>query len=249
MIVRSLNVPGSPSAPLTTTVVASTSDAFSRIVRHLRPVGKPAPPRPRSPDASIWATIASASSWLAASTPRPPRWVTYSSRDSTGLGGRMRWTSGMALVLSAPTGVDPARRRYLAGIVRRGRPLVARGPPLAEPRRGAGLALPPRRRRPVRGVHGPWSPAVGRDADPVRPVPHGHPVAACQLAQEAQLAPGGGHGGRVPACPRHPRRHRVLAGAARGQPVRRRRQAGQSGIQGRAALAHARPLPPQAGRH
>src|SRR2546430_12713971 len=32
---------------LTTTVVASTSDAFSRTVRHLRPVGKPAPPRPR----------------------------------------------------------------------------------------------------------------------------------------------------------------------------------------------------------
>ena len=49
---RSLNVPGSPSAALTTTVAASCSDLLSKTVRHLVPVGKPAPPRPRSPDAS-----------------------------------------------------------------------------------------------------------------------------------------------------------------------------------------------------
>ncbi len=49
---RSLKVPGSPSAALTTTVGGTTADRFSATVRHLRPVVKPAPPRPRSPEAS-----------------------------------------------------------------------------------------------------------------------------------------------------------------------------------------------------
>src|SRR5882762_6848583 len=43
---RSLKVPGSPSSPLT----AIRRGAFSARTRpHLRPVGNPAPPRPRSP--------------------------------------------------------------------------------------------------------------------------------------------------------------------------------------------------------
>src|SRR6266550_681645 len=58
MIVRSLNVPGSPSAPLTTTVVGKTGERFSTMVRHLRPVGNPAPPLPRRPEASTSSRIA-----------------------------------------------------------------------------------------------------------------------------------------------------------------------------------------------
>ena len=47
---RSLNDPGSPSAPFTTTVGASAAPAAkSRTVAHFRAVGKPAPPRPRRP--------------------------------------------------------------------------------------------------------------------------------------------------------------------------------------------------------
>ena len=41
-------------------------------VRHLVPVGKPAPPRPRSPDASTVSMTASGSTCRAASRPRPP---------------------------------------------------------------------------------------------------------------------------------------------------------------------------------
>ncbi len=40
-IVRSLNVPGSPSAALTTTAAATSVDRLSRTVRHFVPVGEP----------------------------------------------------------------------------------------------------------------------------------------------------------------------------------------------------------------
>ena len=51
---RSLNVPGSPSAAFTTTVVDTNGDAKSATFRHLTPVGKPAAParagrKPRRP--------------------------------------------------------------------------------------------------------------------------------------------------------------------------------------------------------
>ena len=80
-MVRSLRVPGSPSAALTTTIVARTSEAKPATLRHLRPVGKPAPPRPRSPDASISSMIASRSTARAFSSPRPPPAFSYSSRE------------------------------------------------------------------------------------------------------------------------------------------------------------------------
>ena len=80
-MVRSLRVPGSPSAALTTTIVARTSEANSATLRHLRPVGKPAPPRPRSPDASISSMIASRSTARAFSSPCPPPAFSYSSRE------------------------------------------------------------------------------------------------------------------------------------------------------------------------
>ena len=66
MIVRSLNVPGSPSAALTTTDVRSNGEANDLIVRHFSPVGKPAPPRPRRPDAANSPMIVSASTARAA---------------------------------------------------------------------------------------------------------------------------------------------------------------------------------------
>ncbi len=56
MMARSLNVAGSPSAPLHTTKArsaprsSSSRSTASRTDCHFRPVGKPPPPRPRSPD-------------------------------------------------------------------------------------------------------------------------------------------------------------------------------------------------------
>ncbi len=54
---RSMKAPGSPSSALQMTYFWSLS--FCRASFHLRPVGKPAPPRPRSPDFSIAAMISS----------------------------------------------------------------------------------------------------------------------------------------------------------------------------------------------
>ena len=104
---RSLNVPGSPSAPLTTTMEGSTGERFSTTVRHFLPVGKPAPPRPRRPEASTSATMASGLRRRAASSPAPPPLSRYSSRVSMGCGKSTRWTNVMGRVLprrQAPCG-------------------------------------------------------------------------------------------------------------------------------------------------
>ena len=69
---RSLKLPGSPSAPLTTTVAASVGEAFAATVRHFVPVGNPAPPRPRSPEASSSSIVAAGPSLAAAARPSPP---------------------------------------------------------------------------------------------------------------------------------------------------------------------------------
>ena len=53
---RSANVPLSPSSALQTTYFWSASTPAT--VRHLMPVGKPAPPRPRRPEASTSSTVA-----------------------------------------------------------------------------------------------------------------------------------------------------------------------------------------------
>ncbi len=75
-MVRSLKVPGSPSAALTMTVVGATAERLSATVRHLSPVGKPAPPRPRRPDSFTRSMICADSIWFAAWIPLPPPRVT-----------------------------------------------------------------------------------------------------------------------------------------------------------------------------
>ena len=57
MMERSMNAPGSPSSPLQTTYF--TSDTLRRTLSHLRPAGKPPPPRPRRPESEISLQIAS----------------------------------------------------------------------------------------------------------------------------------------------------------------------------------------------
>ena len=54
----SINAPGSPSSPLQ--MMYFTSDCTLRVRSHFSPVGKPAPPRPRRPLASISLQISSA---------------------------------------------------------------------------------------------------------------------------------------------------------------------------------------------
>ena len=58
MIMRSAKVPVSPSSALTHDIFLSPAGQ-SATVFHLMPVGKPAPPRPRRPEAAISATVAS----------------------------------------------------------------------------------------------------------------------------------------------------------------------------------------------
>jgi hypothetical protein len=59
-MLRSMNAPGSPSSPLQTRYFRPPFALSALRTRsHLMPVGKPAPPRPRSPDRAISATILS----------------------------------------------------------------------------------------------------------------------------------------------------------------------------------------------
>ena len=79
---RSMKAPGSPSSALQTRYFGVF--CWARVSCHLRPVGKPPPPRPRSPafstSLSTISPLSPAASALA-SAPYPPR-ATYSSRAS-----------------------------------------------------------------------------------------------------------------------------------------------------------------------
>src|SRR5207248_11754646 len=59
MIARSLNDPGSPSAPFTTTVVGSTRYPLPETAAPFRPARTPAPSPPRRPDAATSSTTPS----------------------------------------------------------------------------------------------------------------------------------------------------------------------------------------------
>ncbi len=74
MISRSAKLPESPSSALQTTYFcgAAAGTAVSSTVRHLMPVGKAAPPRPRRPESATARTIAAGSSARAARSPRQP---------------------------------------------------------------------------------------------------------------------------------------------------------------------------------
>ena len=70
MIIRSAKVPLSPSSALQTMYFCGA--AVSATVFHLIPVGNPAPPRPRSPEAVTSATIASGPISIARASPFQP---------------------------------------------------------------------------------------------------------------------------------------------------------------------------------
>ena len=73
MISRSLHVPGSDSSAFTTRY-CGVAVLFFGMNDHLRPEGKPAPPRPRSPEAFMSAMICSGpistSSFVLCQSPR-----------------------------------------------------------------------------------------------------------------------------------------------------------------------------------
>jgi hypothetical protein len=89
MMLRSMNAPGSPSSALQTTYLGSPGERL--VSSHLRPVGNPAPPRPRSPEAFIsertsWGDI-SASALVRAAYPSR---AMYSRRSSGSIMPQLR---------------------------------------------------------------------------------------------------------------------------------------------------------------
>ena len=70
---RSAKVPESPSSALQTMYFCGPGAAST--VSHLIPVGKPAPPRPRRPDAFIRAATSAGDRASAASSPFRPPWA------------------------------------------------------------------------------------------------------------------------------------------------------------------------------
>ena len=64
MTARSMNAPGSPSSPLQ--MMYFLPAGWIRAISHLRPVGKPPPPRPRRPESRMVLQTASGSMALKA---------------------------------------------------------------------------------------------------------------------------------------------------------------------------------------
>ena len=64
-----MNAPGSPSSPLQITYFLSFW--LARVNFHLRPVGKPPPPRPRNPESiAVWQTSSGFISRIALRAPK-----------------------------------------------------------------------------------------------------------------------------------------------------------------------------------
>src|SRR3954447_5751714 len=134
MRARSLNVAGSPSAPLATTNLRSPADPVSRTPAHFRPVGKPPPPRPRNPASPISLTVWAGPSSSARSRPEQPPSSRQASREGTGASGRRNGGSGRtARYYPGPEQLSNVPRRQRPGVVE------ALGLPAAQPGQDGGL--------------------------------------------------------------------------------------------------------------
>src|SRR5437588_4827351 len=103
MSMRSLNVAGSPSAPLQHRYLMDAGSLRSDA--HLIPVGKPAPPRPRRPERLTMSIVSSGGIARAIWRASPPPRAMYSSSDAMVLSGRtrpgMRWRCSVTAVSDA----------------------------------------------------------------------------------------------------------------------------------------------------
>src|SRR5204862_8315347 len=88
-------------APIADTKRAPRARPPQATDRHLRPAGKPPPPRPRSPAGSSWSSPQPAPCVRATASARPPPVATYASSEPWGLAGSNRRGS-IIPVLSRP---------------------------------------------------------------------------------------------------------------------------------------------------
>ena len=106
---RSLNVPGSPSAPLQTRYFVGQGSCAT--LAHFTPVENPPPPRPRRPDFLMSAMIRSRLMVSALASAWPPVPATYSSRDSIARSGNRRRYGRLVISFALELGIVSEARR------------------------------------------------------------------------------------------------------------------------------------------